>query len=350
MSGPNLGLDDISPSQGEVVFPSQVDSQTITFSVIPDDIPEENETFIVRLSNPKGGAALTEGGINAEITILENDTPIRFTQAVTEVSEDSPSVEVTVTRGLLENGDRIGGLDFQTTVQYATQDNTAIAGTDYVSQSGTITFLPGETSQTLSIQLINDDTPEGDELFNVILSNLSMGTVLHPPAMATVLIDVSDSGGGFVQFASTEPVVVGEDDGSTAMFTVRRTVGAFGDLTISWQVMESGSGELASADFQPPRGNITLPDGETEVILEIQPFNDTEPEVAEVFLVELVGVVTGDGELHEDGIRIVTLIVADSDDVYGLVEWTEDESLLQVTSTVSCQCWITSCCLVANRV
>ncbi len=336
MDGPNLGIEDIFPTQGLVVFPNEISSQTVVLYVFPDDLPEGNETFTLRLSNPEGGATLAEGSTDALITILENDTPISFTQAVTGASEEAGLVDVVVTRGLLENGVQVGDLTVPSTVQYATMDGTATAGTDYVSQSDTITFSPGETSRSLSIQLINDETPEGDEDFIIVLSNPSEGTVLHPLPIATVVIDVSDNAGGLVQFASTEPVVVGEDDGGIARFTVRRTIGNFSDLTITWQVTESSTGELATADFQPPRGNVTIPDGQFEAVLEIQPFNDASQEVAEVFMVELVGVVDGEGQLNEEGVRIATLIVADSDDVYGLVEWAEDESLLQVTSTVSC--------------
>ena len=343
------GLDDISPTQGQLVFPDQVSSQTIAFTVFADDLPEDDEVFTLRLSNPTGGATLAEGTSEAQITILENDTPLRFSQAITEVSEDNGTVGITVTRGLLDDGSQIGNLGVETTVLYSTVDGTATAGVDYTAQSGIITFSPGVTSQTITISIFDDGTPEGDEMFTIVLANISSDAVPYVPSTATIVILVSDNGGGLVHFASSDPVVIGEDDGSIARFTIQRVVGTFNDLIVSWQITDSISEELAVDDFQPARGNITIPDGQAMVDLEIQAFDDSVPEVAEVFTVQLVDVVSGGGVLNEQGVRVATMIVADSDDVYGLVEWAED-SLLKVTTTVSfnktcyTEIWISEIC------
>jgi hypothetical protein len=56
-------------------------------------------------------------------------------------------------------------------VNYATADGTATAGSDYTANSGTLTFAPGETSKTISISTIDDAIDEFDETFNVNLSN-----------------------------------------------------------------------------------------------------------------------------------------------------------------------------------
>jgi Calx-beta domain len=57
------------------------------------------------------------------------------------------------------------------TVQYKTQDDTAHAGTDYQAQSGTLTFVPGLTTQTISIPVINHNLAQHNENFTVVLSN-----------------------------------------------------------------------------------------------------------------------------------------------------------------------------------
>src|SRR5207237_1377561 len=60
------------------------------------------------------------------------------------------------------------------TVNYATADGTATtADNDYVAASGTVTFLPGQTSQTITVQVVGDTKFEPDETFFV---NLSMPT------------------------------------------------------------------------------------------------------------------------------------------------------------------------------
>ena len=57
--------------------------------------------------------------------------------------------------------DRFGGSDGTVTVAYTTQDASAVAGTDYTATSGTLTFAPGVTSQTLSIPTLVDPNASG---------------------------------------------------------------------------------------------------------------------------------------------------------------------------------------------
>lgn len=66
---------------------------------------------------------------------------------------------------------RIGGSDGEATVEFTTLDGTAIAGKDYTSVNGRLTFLDGETTKTITINLIDDKDVENTESFNVKLSN-----------------------------------------------------------------------------------------------------------------------------------------------------------------------------------
>ena len=60
------------------------------------------------------------------------------------------------------------------TVDYATVDNTAVAGTDYTATSGTLTFAPGETRKSTALVPIADDGEEDSgETFRLVLSNPS---------------------------------------------------------------------------------------------------------------------------------------------------------------------------------
>src|SRR5262245_20098051 len=57
------------------------------------------------------------------------------------------------------------------TVDFATADGTATQPSDYASNSGTLTFAPGETSKTVPVQVNGDTAVEPNETFNVNLSN-----------------------------------------------------------------------------------------------------------------------------------------------------------------------------------
>src|SRR5262249_47803553 len=77
------------------------------------------------------------------------------------------------------------------TVQYATADGTATAGSDYTPASGTLTFNPGETSKTIVVPILGDTGVESDETFRVVLSNPV--NAVFGVAQATVTIQNDDT-------------------------------------------------------------------------------------------------------------------------------------------------------------
>ena len=89
-------------------------------------------------------------------------------------------VRLRVTGGKAREG-RDESLDFavtlnraaaeQVSVDYATADGTATAGSDYTAVSGTLTFAPGETAKTVSVAILDDAVDEGKETFKLKLSN-----------------------------------------------------------------------------------------------------------------------------------------------------------------------------------
>ena len=64
------------------------------------------------------------------------------------------------------------GLGWEVTVDYrTTQDGRAIAGSDYTSTSGTLTFAPGEDKKTVSVPIMDDAVEDDGETFTLVLSN-----------------------------------------------------------------------------------------------------------------------------------------------------------------------------------
>src|SRR5205823_2298247 len=82
------------------------------------------------------------------------------------------------------------------TVAYATAGGTATGGAgasspgaDYVSASGTLTFAPGVTSQTVQVTIIGDTLREGNETFTVVLSNPTGGAVIGTGTGTVTIVD-----------------------------------------------------------------------------------------------------------------------------------------------------------------
>jgi len=84
------------------------------------------------------------------------------------------------------------------TMNYATEDGTATAGLDYIAASGSLIIPAGTTSVSIPVSITGDTEYEGNETFNVRLSNISANAVLGQ-AVATGTINNDDnsfSGGG----------------------------------------------------------------------------------------------------------------------------------------------------------
>ena len=114
------------------------------------------------------------------VTCTDN---VMFTQTATIGGEAAGSIAVSVTR--------TGGKEGSVTVNYATSDGTAIAGSDYTTTSGTLTFAAGELVKTFSIPITNDSINEGDETINLTLSSPTGAAVLgtQTAAVLTILDD-----------------------------------------------------------------------------------------------------------------------------------------------------------------
>jgi uncharacterized delta-60 repeat protein len=134
------------------------------------------------------------------------------------------------------------------TVDYATSDGTASAGADYITTTGTLTFLDGETSKTISIPILDDGTLEGgSETFSVILSNPTGGASLGPIAKSVVTIKDDDVIGSPI--SATEGVAF---TGVVASFAPSNPSVGAGDYValIDW-----GDGTIDAPDITP--GTIT---------------------------------------------------------------------------------------------
>lgn len=74
-------------------------------------------------------------------------------------------------------------------VDFATSDGTAVAGSDYAAGRGTIVFAPGETRKAVVVDVSGDLTQESDETFTVQLASPTNATLARAAATATIVGD-----------------------------------------------------------------------------------------------------------------------------------------------------------------
>src|SRR4029078_11823151 len=83
----------------------------------------------------------------ATVTINDNDS-VSFSIAAVTVGESAGSASITVTKNAASA--------LTHAVSYATSHGSAVAGSDYTSASGTLTFAPGDSTKTFSVAIADD--------------------------------------------------------------------------------------------------------------------------------------------------------------------------------------------------
>ena len=132
-------------------FQPAATSQTIAVQILDDTIDETNETFAINLSNASN-AVISDN--SSEVTITDDDT-LSVTIADLTIPDES-AVARTFTVTLSNPSASV------ITVDYATQDNSTTASTDYTPANGTLTFNAGVTSQTFTVSILDDAVQEGN--------------------------------------------------------------------------------------------------------------------------------------------------------------------------------------------
>jgi hypothetical protein len=170
---------------GTVSFTAGQTSAQITVNVAGDITVENDEDFIVTLSNP-----LPNGAINtatATSTITNDDTGVFITTDQSSKAEGNSGATpftFTVTR----SGVLTGTSDLTWSVS-GSGTNPADAS-DFVGNafpSGTVHFNAGDTTQTITVNVQGDTTFEPDEGFTVSLAN-NIGTQIQGQGMVSTTI------------------------------------------------------------------------------------------------------------------------------------------------------------------
>ncbi|MET0624987.1 MAG: Calx-beta domain-containing protein [Pyrinomonadaceae bacterium] len=183
--------------------------KTVRLPVFQDTSHEENETVNLKVE------ALTVGSTSGPVTdatlvITDDDPTLGFAAATYSVSEDGGSVSIPVERAGYTGG--------TSTFTYSLPFGTANAG-DFAHTPSMLTFAPGETTKTITIDITNDAVNERDETFSVQVGAVTGGIISRHSAVVTIL---NDDPLPTVSIADT--TVVEADAGfKSAVFTVTRT-------------------------------------------------------------------------------------------------------------------------------
>ena len=264
---------------GTLTFAPGEVSRTIRVQVLDDDLDEPDETFALVLSDPRGA---TLGRGSALGTIRDDDEPPALSIAGDTGPEDVGELVFSVTltaRALTE-----------VTVNYATMDDTAIAGDDYVPVEGTLTFAPGETAKSIRVAVVDDAVDEADEeVFAVTLSGHSGATLAH--ALATGVIRDNDE-----PPALSVADAAGDEDVGTLDFAV--TLSAPSGIEVSASYATKDGTAAADSDYAAATGTLVFAPGEVSRTIRVAILDDAlheaDEETFEMTLARLVNASAAD--------------------------------------------------------
>jgi hypothetical protein len=292
---------DFSPVTGTLTFAPGETSKTIAVPINNDNIAEGPETFRVTLSNPSPGTIIGTPG-SAIVTIIDDDvsSAIQFSPANYTVAENAGSV----TLSLIAN--RQGNPNDVLTVRFETIGGTATAGADFVSASGTVTFGPGETRRTITVQILDDNLIESTENFSVVLSNPGPGASLGTASSAT--IDIADDDSPTASIGFSAPSYDVDEGAGFANLTVTRSGGLGVSATVNFETSDGTA--KAGVHYVRTTGSVTFGVGEVSKVIQVRIIDNSISEPTVSFTVTLSA---PDGTGFIGGQSTATVNIIDND-------------------------------------
>ena len=193
--GNTLTVTNVTPGVGGTV---STNGTTVTFTPTANFTGAASFTYTITDNGTKALNSATPladpRSDTATVNVTVSGSSLQFTAPNVAVSEGTPSVTITVTRG--------GDTSAAATVDYATNDfiaancstvsGNASAKCDYATAGGRLRFAAGETSKTIVLSIVDDAFVDGNEALTITLTNPSTGQVVGTPSTITVTIQDND--------------------------------------------------------------------------------------------------------------------------------------------------------------
>jgi hypothetical protein len=286
-----------------LTFDPEVVAQSFAVPILEDLLNEDDETIFLTLSAPLNAGI---AGTNPVTLTISDDDPlpiVDFDSSSYGADEGNVSVLVTVTL------DAASGRTV--TVDYASSDVTAAAGSDYTGVGDTLTFLPLDTSETFEVPVLGDDVDEDDETLLLTLSGVTNaefpGSANNPVTFTIFDDDVA----GIVVSPTLLTVTEAPGDSHSDAFTITLTSSPAAPVIVTVQ-----STDESECTVSPPAVSLTGANWDSGFKVTVTAEDDTQQDGAQECLV-----LTGDATSADDiyaGMVVsdVTATVLDNDVVY----------------------------------
>lgn len=272
---------DFTAASGTLTFAPGQTTQSVLIPITRDLVAEATETFTVGLSSPSGATisrATATGSILDDDSVTPPPTPsISIGNALkTEGNSGTSTLPFTVTLSAAAAA--------PVTVVYATAGGTATPGSDYTAKSGTVTFAPGQTAQTIDVTIVGDTTFESNETFLLQLTSATGATIATAQAMGTIVNDDLQQTLPALAIAGAS-TAEGNSGTRNLVFTVTMSKSATSAVTVRYSTANGTA--TAGSDYNAASGTVTFAPGQTSRTITVAVLGDTTVEANETFSVVL---------------------------------------------------------------
>ncbi|HEX6704731.1 MAG TPA: Calx-beta domain-containing protein [Albitalea sp.] len=276
------GTDFVAPATQVISFLPGEMVKVVDVALINDTTAETREFFDLRLSSPVGATLLPQP--TGRAFIGANDAaPVSLpliTVADATADESSLALEFVVSLSAPSTQ--------PVTVVYNNSNVTAANGSDYVAQTSTLTFAPGETTKVVKIPVLNTAGAEGSEIVALNLLNAVNATIGRPLAYGTIVDNDQASGPPVIRVADQ---VVDEASGQVS-FVVALDRPSTGNVSVN--VATANGSATSGADYAAvATQTLTFLPGEMVKVVQVALLNDTTSEPGESFELRLSSPVGG---------------------------------------------------------
>ena len=257
---------DYTPVEGTVSFSGNDANlnRTIRVPLVDNNEDEPDETFVVRLSGVVGAVIADNEGIG---TIEDDEPPITVSIYDGRAREDAGSLEMAARLNRPSSQRTV-------TVRFASSDKTATSSSDYTATTGLLIFERGSTEGKVMVEVIDDQIVEGDETFEVMLSNPR--NALIGQALATGTIEENESPPRLLI-----PNVSVLESAGVAVFAMMLSRPSAVPVIVNYET-EDGSAE-AGKDYVHTAGTLTFTPGEVKKKIRVEVLQDDQDWRAETF-------------------------------------------------------------------
>ena len=266
---------DYTANSGTASFTPMTTTTTVTVVVAADTKFEPDETFFVNLTNPQFATLADNQGLG---TIQNDDLQptIAFVADVTQAEGNAGTSNFTFTVNLSNPSSQT------ITVNFTTNPGTATEGVDYADNTGTLPFLPGDTSETITVVVNGDTTFEPNETFTVDLSAPTNATIADNQAIGTIS---NDDAQPTISFLADVAQLEGNAGPTNFVFTVNLSNPSSQTITVNYTTNPGTATE--GTDYTDATGPLTFVPGDVSETITVAVTGDLFFESDETFTVDL---------------------------------------------------------------